>query len=82
MKFFVKDFSETLQARVVMQINDDVFYCGIKNQPFSCLLYPCFEKVGGILAYICPSILLSFHPSICPLFCEIFHQRFLHNHAS
>ena len=36
MKFFVKDFSETLQARVVifgMQVDNDVLYCGIANQP-------------------------------------------------
>ena len=28
------------------------------------LLYPCFEKVGGILVYICP----SFRPSFRPIF--------------
>ena len=36
MKFFVKDFSTTLQARRVifgLQIDDDMLYCGIANQP-------------------------------------------------
>ena len=36
MKFFVKDFCETVQARVVifgMQLDNDVLYCGIANQP-------------------------------------------------
>ena len=36
MKFFVKDFCETMQARVVifgMQVDNDVLYCGIANQP-------------------------------------------------
>ena len=36
MKFFVKDFCETVQARVVilgMQIDNDVLYGGIANQP-------------------------------------------------
>ena len=36
MKFFVKDFCGTLQARAVifgMQVDDDVLYCGIVNQP-------------------------------------------------
>ena len=36
MKFFVKDFSKTVQARVFifgMQVDNDVLYCGIANQP-------------------------------------------------
>ena len=36
MKFFVKDFCETMQARVFilgMQVDNDVLYCGIANQP-------------------------------------------------
>ena len=36
MKFFVKNFCETVQARVVIfdvQIDNDVLYCGIANQP-------------------------------------------------
>ena len=35
-KFFVVDFCDTVQARVVifgMQVNNDVLYCGIGNQP-------------------------------------------------
>ena len=38
MKFFVKDFSETVKARVVilgMQVDNDVLYRGIVNQPSS-----------------------------------------------
>ena len=38
MKFFVKDFSETVQARVVifgMQVDNDILYRGIANQPTS-----------------------------------------------
>ena len=36
MKFFVKDFCETVQARIVifgMQVDNDVLYGGIANQP-------------------------------------------------
>ena len=36
MKFFVKDFCETVQARVFifgMQVDNDVLYHGIANQP-------------------------------------------------
>ena len=36
MKIFVKDFCETVQARVAifgMQVDNDVLYCGIANQP-------------------------------------------------
>ena len=36
MKFFVKEFCETVQARVVifgMQVDNDVLYRGIANQP-------------------------------------------------
>ena len=36
MKFFVKDFCKTVQARVVifgMQVDNDVLYRGIVNQP-------------------------------------------------
>ena len=35
MKIFVKDFCETMQARVYifgMQVDNDVLYCGIVNQ--------------------------------------------------
>ena len=63
MKFFVKDFCETVQARVVifgMQIDNDVLYCGIANQPY---------------AY--SSLYLSDFISFHTLNNEIFHQRFL-----
>ena len=36
MKFFVKDFSETVQARVDifgMQVDNDILYIGIPNPP-------------------------------------------------
>ena len=36
MKFFVKDFCETVQARVFLfgeQVDNDVLYRGIANQP-------------------------------------------------
>ena len=64
MKFFVKDFCETMQARVVifgMQVDNDVLYRGIANQPspaYSSLYLPNF---------------LSFHI----MNDGIFHQRFL-----
>ena len=64
MKFFVKDFSETVQARVVifgMQVDNDVLYCGIANQSF-----PAYSSLHL-------SNFLSFHT----LNDEIFHQRFL-----
>ena len=64
MEFFVKDFSETVQARVVifgMQVDNEVLYRGIANQPSS--------------AYspLYLSNFLSFHT----LNDEIFRQRFL-----
>ena len=64
MKFFVKDFSETVQARVVIfgeQVDNNALYRGIANQPspaYSSLYFSNF---------------LSFHT----LNDEIFHQRFL-----
>ena len=64
MKFFVKDFCETVQARVVifgMQADNDVLYRGIANQ-FS----PAYSSL-----YL--SDFLSFHT----LNEEIFRQRFL-----
>ena len=64
MNFFVKDFCKTVQARVfifVMQVDNDVLYCGITNQPSPayCSFYL--------------SNFLSFHT----LNDEIFRQRFL-----
>ena len=64
MKFFVKDFCETVQARVVifgMQIDNDVLYRGIANQPSS--------------AY--SSLYLSNFLSFHALNDKIFRQRFL-----
>ena len=37
MKVFVTDFCENMQVRVIifgMQVDNDVLYCGITNQPF------------------------------------------------
>ena len=64
MKFFVKDFCETVQARVVIfgeQVDNDVLYRGISNQPS-----PAYSSL-----YL--SNFLSFHT----LNYEIFGQRFL-----
>ena len=64
MKFFVKDVTETLQARVVifgLQIDNDVLYHGVVNQP------------SHSFSYLYLSIFLSFHTlnnEVCP-------QRFL-----
>ena len=64
MKFFVKDFCETMQARVVIfgeQLDNDVLYRGIANQPS-----PAYSSL-----YL--SNFLSFHT----LNYEFFRQRFL-----
>ena len=64
MKFFVKDFCETVQAGVVvfgMQVNNDGLYRGIANQPS-----PAYFSL-----YL--SNFLSFHT----LNDENFRQRFL-----
>ena len=64
MKFFVKDFSETVLARVFifgMPVDNDVLYRGIANQPS-----PAYSSL-----YL--SNFLSFHT----LNDEIFRQRFL-----
>ena len=64
MKFFVKDFCEIEQARVVIfgeQVDNDVLYRGIANQPS-----PAYSSL-----YL--SNFLSFHV----LNYEIFRQRFL-----
>ena len=64
MKFFVKKFCETVQARVVIfgkQVDNDVLYRGIANQP----------SHAYSSQYL--SDFLSFHT----LSDEIFRQRFL-----
>ena len=64
MKFFVKDFCETVQARVVIfgeQVDNVVLYGGIGNQSS-----PAYSSL-----YL--SNFLSFHT----LKAEIFRQRFL-----
>ena len=69
MKFFVKDFCETMQARIVifsMQDDNDVLYHGIEYQPS-----PAYFSL-----YL--SNFLPFHA----LKNDIFLQRFLWNHAS
>ena len=47
MKFFVKDFSITLQARIIifgMQVDDDLLYRGIENQPFRAYSFLCLSN--------------------------------------
>ena len=64
MKFFVKNFCETMQARVVIfgeQVDNDVLYREIANQPS-----PAYS-----------SLYLSNFLSVHTLNDEIFHQRFL-----
>ena len=64
MKFFVKDFRETMQAGVIilsMQVDNDVWYRGIVNQP------------SDAHSSIYLVEFLSFHTSND----EIFRQRFL-----
>ena len=64
MKFFVKDFCETMQARVIifgMQVDNDVLYGGIANHP------------SDAYSSIYLSDFLSFH-TLCD---EVFCQRFL-----
>ena len=64
MKFFVKDFCETVQARVFMfgeQVDNDVLYRGIANQPS-----PAYS-----------SLYLSNFLSFRTMNDEIFRQRFL-----
>ena len=64
MKLFVKDFCETVQARVVifgMQVDNDVLYHGIANQS------------SPVYSSLYLSNFLSFHT----LNGEIFRQRFL-----
>ena len=63
-EIFVKDFSETMQARVLifgLQIDDDMLYCGIANQPS-----PAYS-----------SLYLSNFLSFLTFNDEIFRQRFL-----
>ena len=69
LKFFVKDFCETVQARVVIfgeQVDSGALYRGIANQSS-----PAYSSL-----YL--SNFLSFHT----LNAEIFRQRFLRNCAS
>ena len=64
MKFFVKDFCETIQGRVVIfgeRVDNDVLYRGIANQP------------SPAYSYLYLSNFLSFDT----LNDEIFRQRFL-----
>ena len=64
MKFFVKDFCETVQARIVIfgeQVDNDVLYHGIANQS----------------SHAYPSLYLSNFLSFHTLNYEIFRQRFL-----
>ena len=65
-----------LHKAVILGQTDMIEYLGIKHDDilnlqdnvriYSTSLYPRFEKVGGILVYICPSFHPSFRPSILP----------------
>ena len=63
MKFCVKDFSENVQARVVIfgiQVDNDVLYRGIVNQPS-----PAYSSLDL-------SNFLSFHTLNDEIFCQTF----------
>ena len=65
MKFLVKDFCETVQARVVIlgiQVNDDVLYRGIANQPSHA--YSSLYLFNFLSFHV-----LNIVPCICPIFC-------------
>ena len=65
MKFFVKDFCETVQARIFiidMQVDNDVLYSGIANQPS-----PAYSSL-----YL--SDFLSFHTSNDEIFVKDFSE--------
>ena len=69
MKSLVKDFSTTMQGRMIifiMQVDGDLLYCEIENQPS-----PAYSSL-----YL--SNFLTFHT----LENESFHQRFLNNHQA
>ena len=64
MIIFVKDFCETLQARVIifgMVVVNDMLYCGIMSEP------------SAAYSFLYLSNILSFHT----LTNDIFRQRFL-----
>ena len=67
MKFFVKDFCETVQARVFifgMQVDNDVLYRGIANQPSLSYYYTPTLKKWGV--YWFTSVRGSVRPSVIP----------------
>ena len=88
MKFFVKDLCETVRARVVtygMQVDNDVLYHGIVNQPSPRVVIFGMQVDNdvlyhGIVNQPSPSnssLYLSNFLSFNTLNDEIFHQRFL-----
>ena len=77
MKFFVKDFCETVQARVVIfgeQVENDVLYRGIGEQVDNDMLY---RGIANQLSPAYSSLYLSNFLSFHTLIDEIFRQRFL-----
>ena len=83
MKFFVEDFCETVQARVVIfgkQVDDDMMYRGIANQPSPAYssLYLSKYQPSHVYYSLYLSDFLSFHT----LNDDIFRQRFLLNCVS
>ena len=68
MKFFVKDFCETVEARIFifgMQVDNDVLYRGIANQPS-----PAYSS-------LCFSNFLSFHTLNDEIFVKDFSETVL-----
>ena len=62
MKFFVRDFCETMEVRVFMfgmQVDNDVLYRGIANRPSHAYYTPTLKK-WGIYWFT------SVHPSVRP----------------
>ena len=71
MKFFVKDFCETVQARVVIfgeQVDNDVLYRGIANRPSPAYYYTPALKKWGVYWFtsVCGSVRPSVRPSVIP----------------
>ena len=65
-----------------IQVNSYPYRWSPASLTFNIYLYPRFEKVGGILVYICPWFRPWFRPSFRPSFrnsVTLFRQRYLHN---
>ena len=63
MKFFIKGFFKTVQAGVFifsMQVDNDVLYCGIANQP-SHMYREIVNQFSHEYSFLYLSAFLSFH---------------------